>query len=101
VCILYIVITTIFVIGILAIYYIGYNYMLRPLMFAIFRLHMDLSSSYTTYVGCFLGGCMGKVFFWWDRDLLCVSGGCTVWNNIIVVHVLVLAMSRIGFIMLS
>jgi len=44
---------------------------------------MDLSSSYstdTTIAGCFLG--VGKRFVW-DRDLVCVSGGCMVWNSII------------------
>ena len=34
--------------------------MFRPLMLAIFRLFMNLSSSCTTYVGCFLGGGVGK-----------------------------------------
>ena len=55
--------------------------MFRLLMLAIFRLYMDLSSSYTTdttYVGCFLG--VGKGFVW-DRDLVCVSGGCMVWKS--------------------
>ena len=57
--------------------------MFRPLMVAISRLYMDLSSTYTTdttYVGCFLGVGKGSV---WDRDLLCVSGGCMIWNSII------------------
>ena len=37
--------------------------MFRPLMLAIFRLYMDLSSSYTTYVGCFFWGGVGKGVF--------------------------------------
>jgi len=45
--------TTVFIRSILAIYYVRHNYMFRPLMLAIFRLYVDLSSSYTTYVGCF------------------------------------------------
>jgi len=62
--------------------YIRHSYMFRPLMLTIFRLYMDLSSSYTTdktYVGCFFLG-VGKEFAW-DRDLFYVSGG--VWNSII------------------
>ena len=43
---------TIFISSILAIYYIRHN-MFRPLMLVIFRLYMDLLSSYATYVGCF------------------------------------------------
>jgi hypothetical protein len=73
--------TTIFISSIMGIYYIRHNYTFRPLMLAIFRLYVDLPSSYTTdktYVGCFLG--VGKGFVW-DRDLVCVSGG--VWNSII------------------
>jgi len=56
--------------------------MFQPLMPAIFRLYMDLSSSYTTDTSCgvFLG--VGKGFVW-DRDLGCISGGCVVWNSII------------------
>jgi len=64
------------------IYCIRHNYMFRPLMLVIFRLYMDLSSSYTTdatYVGCFLR--VGNVFVW-DRDLVCVSGGWMVWNRL-------------------
>jgi hypothetical protein len=38
--------TTIFISGILTIYYIRHNYMFRPLMLAIFRFYMD----YATYV---------------------------------------------------
>jgi len=56
--------------------------MFRPLILAIFRLNIDLSSSCTTgttYVGCFFFGGVGKRFVW-DRDLVCVSGGCMVWN---------------------
>ena len=62
--------TTIFIISILTIYYIRHNYMFRPLMLAIFRLNMKLSSSYTTYVGCFLG-CGDRGFFVGPRYLLC------------------------------
>ena len=65
--------------SVLAIYYIRHNHMFRPLMLAIFRLYMDLPSTYTTCVGCFLG--VGKGSFWWDRDLICVNGGCMVWNS--------------------
>jgi len=57
--------------------------MFRPLMLAIFKLYLDLLSSYstdTTYVGFFLG--VGKGFVW-DRDLVCVSGDCMVRNSII------------------
>ena len=75
--------TTIFISNILAIYYNRHNYVFRPLILAIFRLYMDLSSSSTTYVGCFLG--CGERGFLWDGDLVCVSGGYMVWNNIIVV----------------
>jgi len=55
--------------------------MFRPLMLAIFRLYMDLSSSYVrdTTCGVFLFYVWGK-WFVWDRDLACVSGGCVVWN---------------------
>ena len=49
-------------------------------------------------MGCFLGVGKGSV---WDRDLVCVSGGCMVWNIIIVIHALVLVMSRMGFLVLS
>jgi len=62
--------TTIFISSILCIYYNRHNYMFRPLMLAIFRLYMDLSSSYTTYVGCFFGG-VGKGFFVGPRPRLC------------------------------
>ena len=74
--------TTIFISSILAIYCIRHNYMFRLLMLAIFRLYMNLSSNYTTYVGCFLGS-GERVFFVWDRGLFCVSGGCMVWKTII------------------
>ena len=46
---------------------------------------MDLSSNCTTnatYVRCFFFLGVGKGFVW-DRDLVCVSGGCMVWNSII------------------
>jgi len=79
--------TTIFISSKLAVHYIRHNYMFRPLMLAIFRLYMDLSSNYTTYVGCFLG--CGERGILWDRDLVCVSGGCAVWNSIVVIHALV------------
>ena len=49
--------------------------------------------------GVFLG--CGERGFLWDRDPVCVSGGCMVWNSIIVIHALVLAMSRMGFLVLS
>ena len=58
--------------------------MFRPLMLAIFRLYMNLSSTYTTdttHVGCFFLG-VGKGFGW-DRDPVRVSGGCMVWNSTI------------------
>ena len=51
-----------FISSILLIYYIRHYYMFRPLMLAIFRLYMNLSSSYTTYVGCFYR-VWGNVFF--------------------------------------
>jgi len=58
--------------------------MFRPLMQAIFRLYMDLSSNlYNRYNVCgvfFLG--VGKGFVW-NRDLVCVSGGCVFCNSII------------------
>jgi hypothetical protein len=54
--------TTIFISSILAIYYITHN-MFRPLLLAIFRLYMDLTSSYTTYVGC--------SFRVWGKGLFC------------------------------
>ena len=58
--------------------------MFWPLMLAIFRLYMDLSCSYTTDITYIWGVILGveKVFVW-DRDLVCVSGGCMVWNSII------------------
>ena len=71
--------TTIFISSILAIYYIRHNHMFRPLILAIFRLYMDLTSSYTTYVGCFFR-VWGRGFLW-DRNLVCISGGCMVWNS--------------------
>jgi len=43
---------------------------------------------------------VGKGFVW-DRDLVCVSGGCMVWNSIMwFIHALSLAMSRMGFVIL-
>ena len=76
--------TTIFIRSILATYYIKHNYMFRPLMLAIFRLYMYLSSSYTTdttcvgcVFGCGEGVCVGP------RSRFCVSGGRMVWNSII------------------
>ena len=48
-------------------------------------------------MGCFLG-CGEGVIFLWDRDLFCVSGGCMVWSSVIVIHALVLAMCRMGFL---
>jgi len=59
---------------------------------------MDLPSSYTTCGVFFLG--VGKGVFVGPRSR-CVSGGCMVWNSIIVIHALVLAMSRMGFLILS
>jgi len=59
-------------------------------MLVIFRLYMNLSSSYKQIQhkwGVFLG--VGKGFVW-DRDLVCVSGGCMVWNNIISLFMLYL-----------
>jgi len=54
--------------------------MFWPLMLAIFRLYMDLSSSYICHIcGVFLLG-VGKGFVW-DRNLICVS--CMVWNIIV------------------
>jgi len=47
--------TTIFISIILGICYNRHIYMFRRLMLAIFRLYMNLSSSYTPSVGCFLG----------------------------------------------
>ena len=41
----------------------------------------------------FLG--VGKGFVW-DRGLVCVSGGCVVWN-ISLVYSCFISMSRIGF----
>ena len=75
--------TTIFISSTLAIYYVRHNYMFRPLVLAIFRLYMDLSSSYTTYVGRFLESGERGFFFVWDRNLVCVSGVCVVWDSII------------------
>jgi len=75
--------------------------MFRPLMLTIFRLYMDLSSSYTTettYVGCFFrcgeGVCMGprsRLCQWW---LHCLE------HYHYFIHALFLAMSRMGFIIL-
>ena len=74
--------TTVFTSSILGIYYNRHNYMFRPLMLAIFRLYMNLTSSYTACVWCFWG-VRGRGYFLWDRDLVCVSGGCMVWNSVI------------------
>jgi len=74
--------TTVFTSSILGIYYSRHNYMLLPLMLAIFRLYMNLSSSYTACVGCFFWGVWGRGYFVWDRNFVCVSGGCMVWNII-------------------
>jgi len=62
--------TTIFISSIMGVYYNTHKYMFRPLMLAIFRLYMDLSSSYTTYVGCFFR-VWGKGFFVRSRSRLC------------------------------
>ena len=45
--------STIFISSILAIYYIRHNYKFRPLMLAIFRLYMNLSSSLQHVWGVF------------------------------------------------
>jgi len=53
-------------------YYIGYNYMFRPWVWAIIRLSLDLSSNYKisrVYGGCGGGG---------TRSRLCNNG----WHNL-------------------
>jgi len=45
-------------------------------------------------------GC-GERGFSCDQDLVCVSGGCNVWNIIIVTYAILLAMSRMGFLVSS
>jgi len=55
--------------------------MFWPLMLAIFRLYMNLLSSYTACVGCILGSGEGVILC--GTEISCVSGGCMVWNIII------------------
>jgi len=58
--------------------------MFRPLFLAIFRLYMNLSSSFYSRCGVFFR-VWGRGYFVCDRDLVCVSGGCIVHSLILAV----------------
>ena len=61
---------------------------------------MNLSSSYTACVGCFLGCGGGVILCGTKISFVSVVGA---WSGIlsVVIHSLILAMSRMGFIILN
>ena len=73
--------------------------MFRPLMLAIFRLYVNLSSSYTACVGCILGGGEGVILCGTEISFVSVVGA---WSGTLslVIHSLISAISRMGFIIL-
>jgi len=91
--------TTIFISGILGIYYNRHNYMFRPLMLAIFRLYMNLSSSYTACVRCFLGREEGVILCGTEISFVSMVGASSGTLSL-VIHSVILAMSKMGFIIL-
>jgi len=52
--------------------------MFRPLMLAIFRLYMNLSSSYTACVECFLGRGEGVILCGTEISFVSVVGAWSV-----------------------
>jgi len=81
-------------------YYIRHNYMFQPLMLAIYRLCMDLSSSYTTdtiYVECFLG--VSKGFVWGTEiSFVSVVGACTHHWHIYTYHIVFGKLSAYSYV---
>ena len=83
---------------ILIIHYNRHNYMFGPLMLANFFLYMILSRSYTACDGIF-GSVWGKWLFCMGPRSVWVLGA---WSRRVslVIHFLILVMSRMGFIIL-
>ena len=73
--------------------------MFRQLMLAIFRLYMNLWSSYAAFVGCFLGCGEGIILYGTEISFVSVVDAWSGRLSLVILFI-ILAMSRMGFVIL-